>query len=78
MTITSNHNEKLKEIRKLARRRTRDERGRFVAEGEDLVEAAAIRSSPSATKRPLSSRVRRRASLRISLSFSLWFEVMVI
>jgi TrmH family RNA methyltransferase len=41
MTITSSHNEKLKEIRKLARRRTRDERGRFVAEGEDLVEAAA-------------------------------------
>jgi RNA methyltransferase, TrmH family len=41
MTITSSHNEKLKEIRKLARRRTRDERGRFVAEGEDLVQAAA-------------------------------------
>ena len=41
MTITSSHNEKLKEIRRLARRRARDERGRFVAEGEDLVEAAA-------------------------------------
>ena len=41
MTITSSHNDKLKEIRKLARRRTRDERGRFVAEGEDLVQAAA-------------------------------------
>ena len=41
MIITSPHNEKLKEIRKLARRRERDERGRFVAEGEDLVEAAA-------------------------------------
>jgi TrmH family RNA methyltransferase len=41
MTITSTHNEKLKEIRKLARRRSRDERGRFVAEGEDLVAAAA-------------------------------------
>jgi TrmH family RNA methyltransferase len=41
MTITSSHNEKLKEIRRLARRRTRDERGRFVAEGEDLVAAAA-------------------------------------
>jgi TrmH family RNA methyltransferase len=40
MTITSTHNEKLKEIRKLARRRTRDERGRFVAEGEDLVATA--------------------------------------
>jgi TrmH family RNA methyltransferase len=41
MTITSNHNEKLKEIRKLTRRRTRDESRRFVAEGEDLVAAAA-------------------------------------
>jgi TrmH family RNA methyltransferase len=41
MTITSPHNEKLKEIRKLARRRERDARGRFVAEGEDLVAAAA-------------------------------------
>src|SRR5882757_10438406 len=40
MTITSAHNDKLKEIRKLARRRSRDERGRFVAEGEDLVAAA--------------------------------------
>ena len=41
MTITSPHNERLKEIRKLARRRARDARGRFVAEGEDLVAAAA-------------------------------------
>jgi TrmH family RNA methyltransferase len=41
MTITSSHNEKLKEIRKLTRRRARDESGRFVAEGEDLVAAAA-------------------------------------
>jgi TrmH family RNA methyltransferase len=41
MTITSTHNEKLKEIRRLARRRVRSERGRFVAEGEDLVAAAA-------------------------------------
>jgi TrmH family RNA methyltransferase len=41
MTITSNHNDKLKEIRKLARRRSRDESGRFVAEGEDLIAAAA-------------------------------------
>jgi TrmH family RNA methyltransferase len=40
MTITSPHNERLKEIRKLARRRERDARGRFVAEGEDLVAAA--------------------------------------
>jgi len=41
MTITSHHNDKLKEIRKLARRRERDARGRFVAEGEDLVAAAS-------------------------------------
>jgi len=41
MIITSPHNDKLKEIRKLARRRERDKRGRFVAEGEDLVAAAA-------------------------------------
>ena len=41
MTITSPHNEKLKEIRKLnQRRRTRDATQRFVAEGEDLLQAA--------------------------------------
>ncbi len=41
MTITSLHNEKLKEIRKLsARRRERERAGRFVAEGEDLLAAA--------------------------------------
>lgn len=40
MTITSAHNEKLKEIRKLARRRERALSGRFVAEGEDLLAAA--------------------------------------
>ena len=41
MTITSHHNEKLKEIRKLTqRRRERDRAGRFVAEGEDLLAAA--------------------------------------
>src|SRR3954452_9795336 len=41
MPITSPHNEALKEIRKLAGRRWRDKLGEFVAEGEDLVEAAA-------------------------------------
>ena len=41
MTITSTHNDKLKEIRRLARRRTRDDSARFVVEGEDLVGAAA-------------------------------------
>ena len=41
MTITSSHNEKLKEIRKLLQsRRARDRAGRFVAEGEDLLAAA--------------------------------------
>ena len=39
--ITSPYNEKLKLIRKLSERRHRDREGLFVAEGEDLVEAAA-------------------------------------
>jgi len=39
--ITSPHNEKLKQIRKLHLRRERDRSGLFVAEGEDLVEAAS-------------------------------------
>src|SRR4051794_22984786 len=38
--ITSPHNEALKEIRKLAGRRWREKLGAFVAEGEDLLEAA--------------------------------------
>jgi TrmH family RNA methyltransferase len=41
MTISSHHNQKLKEIRKLRqRRRWRERAGRFVAEGEDLLAAA--------------------------------------
>jgi TrmH family RNA methyltransferase len=41
MTITSSHNRKLKEIRKLRmRKRWRERAGRFVAEGEDLLKAA--------------------------------------
>jgi len=40
MTITSPDNERLKQIRKLARRRERALSGRFVAEGEDLLAAA--------------------------------------
>lgn len=41
MTITSPHNEQLKEIRKLnQRRRWRERSRRFVAEGEDLLAAA--------------------------------------
>jgi TrmH family RNA methyltransferase len=38
--ITSPHNEALKEVRKLAGRRWRDKLGEFVAEGEDLLDAA--------------------------------------
>jgi TrmH family RNA methyltransferase len=41
VTITSPHNDQLKEIRKLAGRKWRDKLRQFVAEGEDLVEAAA-------------------------------------
>jgi len=40
MTITSPHNEQLKEIRKLAGRKWRDKLRQFVAEGEDLIAAA--------------------------------------
>src|SRR3954449_2444689 len=40
MTITSPNNEQLKEVRKLAGRKWRDKLRRFVAEGEDLLEAA--------------------------------------
>src|SRR5437588_67111 len=41
MTLTSPHNQKLKEIRKLRqRRRWRERSGSFVAEGEDLLAAA--------------------------------------
>jgi TrmH family RNA methyltransferase len=41
--ITSPHNEKLKEVRRLRRRRE----GRFVAEGEDLLDAAATAGWPA-------------------------------
>jgi len=40
MTITSPHNERLKDLRKLQRARGRALTGRFVAEGEDLLAAA--------------------------------------
>ncbi len=41
MTISSQHNQRLKEIRKLrTRRRARERAARFVAEGEDLLAAA--------------------------------------
>jgi RNA methyltransferase, TrmH family len=38
--ITSPHNEKLKLIRRLGRKRSRDREGLFIAEGEDLLAAA--------------------------------------
>ena len=48
MTITSPHNEKLKQIRKLThQRRAREQAGRFVAEGEDLLAAADAAGWPA-------------------------------
>jgi TrmH family RNA methyltransferase len=48
MTITSHHNQKLREIRKLRqRRRWRERSGRFVAEGEDLLAAADAAGWPA-------------------------------
>jgi RNA methyltransferase, TrmH family len=41
MTITSPHNPRLKELRKLQRGRERARSGLFAVEGEDLIEAAA-------------------------------------
>jgi RNA methyltransferase, TrmH family len=41
MPITSPNNEQLKEVRKLAGRKWRDKTRTFVAEGEDLIDAAA-------------------------------------
>jgi RNA methyltransferase, TrmH family len=38
--ITSQHNDRLKQLRRLHRRRERDRLSQFVAEGEDLIEAA--------------------------------------
>jgi TrmH family RNA methyltransferase len=44
--ITSHHNSKLKELRKLTRRDARERSTRFVAEGEDLLEAAEAAGWP--------------------------------
>ncbi len=46
MPITSPENELIKEVRKLAGRKWRDKLSRFVAEGEDLVEAASAAGWP--------------------------------
>jgi TrmH family RNA methyltransferase len=45
--ITSQHNPRLKELRKLQRRRERDRRGLFIAEGEDLIAAANAAGRPA-------------------------------
>jgi TrmH family RNA methyltransferase len=45
-TIQSTHNPKLKALRKLATRRGRAASGRFMAEGEDLLAAAAAAGRP--------------------------------
>ena len=45
--ITSPHNPRLREIRRLRRRRPRDRAGRFVAEGEDLLAAADAAGWPA-------------------------------
>jgi RNA methyltransferase, TrmH family len=47
MTITSPHNQHLKELRRLTRRRERERSGRFAAEGEDLVAAAELAGWPA-------------------------------
>jgi TrmH family RNA methyltransferase len=47
VTISSPHNDRLKESRKLARRRSRELAGRFVAEGEDLLAAADAAGWPA-------------------------------
>jgi TrmH family RNA methyltransferase len=46
-TITSPHNPHLKELRKLRRRRERERSGRFLAEGEDLIDAATAAGRPA-------------------------------
>lgn len=45
--ITSTHNSRLKELRKLHRRRERERSGLFLAEGEDLVAAAIAAGRPA-------------------------------
>jgi RNA methyltransferase, TrmH family len=47
MTISSPHNEQLKQIRRLHRRRGRDRSGHFMAEGEDLLAAADAAGWPA-------------------------------
>src|ERR1700684_539726 len=46
-SITAHQNPKLKELRKLHRRRERDRSGLFLAEGEDLIAAAVAAGRPA-------------------------------
>jgi RNA methyltransferase, TrmH family len=46
-SITSQHNPRLKELRKLHRRRERDRSGLFLADGEDLIAAAIAAGRPA-------------------------------
>ncbi|MFZ1153342.1 MAG: TrmH family RNA methyltransferase, partial [Solirubrobacteraceae bacterium] len=46
-SITSQHNPRLKELRKLHRRRERERSGLFLAEGEDLIAAAIAAGRPA-------------------------------
>jgi TrmH family RNA methyltransferase len=45
--ITSAHNTRLKELRRLHRRRDRERSARFLAEGEDLIAAAQLAGRPA-------------------------------
>jgi RNA methyltransferase, TrmH family len=47
MTITSQHNPALKQLRRLARKPARERSGLFVAEGEDLIAAAELAGWPA-------------------------------
>jgi RNA methyltransferase, TrmH family len=47
MTITSPHNPRLKDLRRLTRGRERNRSGRFAAEGEDLIAAAESAGWPA-------------------------------
>ena len=48
--ITSPHNDNLTQVRKLAGRKWRDKMGEFVAEGEDLIEAAEAAGWPASLR----------------------------
>jgi len=49
MTITSTHNPRIRSLRRLRTRKHRQEEGLFMAEGEDLLEAALAHGAPPRT-----------------------------